>query len=129
MSAIHALIVDDNEMGLKVLGNLLELNGATYTGLQDASMLGTALASMDHVDVIFLDLEMPRLNGYEALDQLRNEYNIQAPIIAYTVNSQELTTARELGFDGFIEKPLRMDRFAQQLQDIMNGVPVWDNAG
>ena len=126
MTETHAVIIDDNEMGLKVLAQMLEMNGITYTAIQKPKTIPDTLKMLEKVDVIFLDLEMPELDGYQVLRIIKEELAIQAPVVAYTVHISEVHEARELGFDGFIAKPLRIDRFARQLKDILQGVPVWD---
>ena len=80
-------------------------------------------------DVIFLDLEMPEINGYEMIEILKNELGVSAPIIAYSVHISEVHVARKLGFDGFLGKPLRRTEFPGQLQRILNGEKVWEPGG
>lgn len=121
----HAVLIDDNEMGLKVLANLLDIAGVSYTQIQRPTEAKAVLKSLPEIDVIFLDLEMPVINGYEMLQLIKGELGIQAPVIACTVHTSEIQEARELGFDGFLGKPLRMQQFPQQLANILNGVPVW----
>jgi CheY-like chemotaxis protein len=77
------------------------------------------------VDVVFLDLEMPKLNGYNVFDYLKNEVGITAPIVAHTVHVSESNVVRSLGFDAFICKPIDSDIFHDQLQQILNGDRVW----
>jgi len=47
-------------------------------------------------------------------------------IIAYTVHVSELDTARRWGFDGFLGKPVDIDRFPEQFECIINGGAVWE---
>ncbi len=126
MENIHALIVDDNFTGLEVLRELLDTIGVRSTTVQQPSKLGQTLAELDRIDVVFLDLEMPHIDGYEMLQELRNHWGISAPIIAYTVHISEIDTARKLGFDGFLGKPVDIDRFPNQFERIMNGGSVWE---
>jgi two-component system cell cycle response regulator DivK len=126
MSTLHALIIDDDVNNLEVLAELLNDAGVSHTALQDAKELDSALEGLQHIDVVFLDLELPGLNGYDLLDILKNEIGINAPIIAYTVHSSEAVNARRMGFDGFIPKPLDSARFPDQLRRILNGETVWD---
>jgi CheY-like chemotaxis protein len=50
------------------------------------------------------------------------------PVVAYTVHVSEINTAQDMGFDGFLAKPLDSDRFPGQLNRILNGEPVWEMA-
>jgi CheY-like chemotaxis protein len=126
MEKKHALIIDDSSTGLDVLKELLGAIEVQSTTVQYASKLGQALSEMDSVDVVFLDLEMPQIDGYELLHVLREQWNISAPIIAYTVHTSEINTARSLGFDGFLGKPIDIDRFPVLFQRIMDGKAVWE---
>jgi CheY-like chemotaxis protein len=126
MSNAHALIIDDNAQNLEVLGRLLTANGVSYTAVQDTNSLDHILGSESHIDVVFLDIEMPRRNGYEILGLLRQNYGSALRIVACTVHTNEISTAREIGFDGFLAKPLNPTIFAAQLSQILDGTPVWD---
>jgi two-component system cell cycle response regulator DivK len=125
----HALILDDNSRNVDVLARLLETQGVSSTLLTLPSQLETTIATLSQLDVIFLDLEMPGANGYEVLGWLKSDPRFQhVPIVAYTVHVSELTTAHQHGFDGFLGKPIRYDRFPDQLRRILSGEGVWETA-
>ena len=105
MGNIHALIIDDNPINLKVLSQLLSLAGATYTAVQDPRKVMDVLQNLENVSVIFLDLEMPQINGYEMLTLLKEQVGIAIPIVACTVHTSEMTTAHELGFHSLSRRP------------------------
>lgn len=121
----HALIIDDNIMGIDVLEALLAGQKVTCTGVQDPTQIQAVVSQLNELDVVFLDLEMPDINGYEMLDILRNDLGISVPIIAYSVHTAEINTVRELGFDGYLGKPLRRENFPAQLKQILAGQGVW----
>ena len=125
MTQTHALVIDDNTQNLRVLAQLLSKQGVTSTEVANPTKLANLLPTLDHVDVVFLDLEMPGLDGYHVKDMLRSQMG-STPIIAYTVHVSEMNAVRELGFDGFLGKPLDNARFPDQLARILNGEPVWD---
>jgi len=125
MSEIHAVIIDDSELGVKVLANLLEVNHVTYTTIQDSRTVSRVLGELPQVDVVFLDLEMPYLSGLDLLPTIKQKLGLSVPVIAYTVHTSEIDQMRQIGFDGFLGKPLKMRDFPQQLQDILGGIPVW----
>src|SRR5215213_3330133 len=64
MSQAHALLIDDNRQNLRVLRQLLTKQGVTSTDVLNASDLDRVLLTLGNVDVIFVDLEMPELDGY-----------------------------------------------------------------
>lgn len=124
---LRALIIEDDESSIMVLASLLKhLQVATEaftTGDDTEAFVANALNS----DVVFVDLEMPRMNGYQVLSLLREHPALDSvPIVAYTTHISHMSQARNAGFDGFLGKPLDMQRFADQLEQIVNGQPVWE---
>ena len=83
-------------------------------------------SKLEKVDIVFLDLEMPKLDGYEVLVILKQHFGNNVPIVACTVHTAEINTTRKLGFSSFVAKPLDTDRFPNQLSRILNGDPVWE---
>jgi CheY-like chemotaxis protein len=126
MSSPHALIIDDNPTNTDVLAQLLEHEGVSCTVLQDPADLARDPSFAEQADLIFLDLEMPQIDGYQMLHLLRDDLGIGVPIVAYTVHTSEISVARELGFHSFIGKPLQPRRFGSQLARILNGERVWE---
>jgi CheY-like chemotaxis protein len=126
MTQLHALIVDDNRDNGTILAQMLSMEGIQSTRIEDPTKLEKALISLPKTQVIFLDLEMPKLSGYDIFNQLRSIPAFQnVPIVAYTVHVSEINTARRLGFHSFLAKPLDQDNFPEQLAHILNGEPVW----
>jgi CheY-like chemotaxis protein len=121
----HAIIVDDNKQNLKVLSQLLLKQGVTNTEASDIESLMKIIPSLGEVDVVFLDLELPGLNGYEAKDLIKSKLD-NVPVIAYTIHTSEINVVRQLGFDGFLGKPLDSARFPQYLARILQGESVWE---
>lgn len=129
MSQAHALIIDDNIRNVNVLARLLSEQTVSSTSVTNSRLLETTLGTTDSPDVIFVDLEMPGLNGFDILKRLKADARFQGvPVIAYTVHISEMHEARQRGFDGFIGKPLDPDRFPGQLTQILQGIPVWETA-
>ncbi|MBI5958427.1 MAG: response regulator [Chloroflexi bacterium] len=126
MQTKHALVIDDNENNLEVLDELLGMVGISCTLVQDVSQLDAALATLTQLDIVFLDLEMPHVNGYEMLAMLHQEIGLDVPVVACTVHLNEIQTAREHGFHSFLGKPLNPKRFADQIRRIIDGEPVWE---
>jgi CheY-like chemotaxis protein len=125
MNPFKALVIDDNGANVEVLSSLLAAQGGEVSGFKDPTKALAALSTLPQIDVIFVDLDMPKINGFEMLDHLR-EGLPNVPIIAYTVHISEIDMARRLGFDGFLGKPLDHDRFPKLLERILNHQPVWE---
>ena len=126
MTQLHALIVDDNHDNVSILAQMLSFEGIQSTTIEDPTKLESLLKSLPITQVVFLDLEMPKLNGYQLFNKLRSIERFQnVPIVAYTVHVSEINTARGLGFHSFLAKPLDQDYFPEQLARILNNQPVW----
>jgi two-component system, cell cycle response regulator DivK len=128
MTQRAALIIDDNDGNLDVLAELLEMEGMTSITVRQPERLEAALGSYHQLDVIFLDLEMPGIDGYTMLSYLKNDERFKAvPVVAYTVHVSQMNVARQRGFHSFLGKPLDADRFPEQLARILRGERVWTN--
>lgn len=126
MAYAHALIVDDDPNNLEVLARLLTAQGVSYTAIQDPTQVVTTLEEIGSVDVVFLDLEMPKVNGYQVFETLQSIFDTEIPIVACTVYTNELDSAQDLGFHSFLGKPLDAAHFPNQLERILSGESVWE---
>jgi formate hydrogenlyase transcriptional activator len=118
----HALIVDDDVNNVQVLAELLAVNGFQYTQVLHPNQLADTIERMPTVNIIFLDLEMPGMNGYDVLETMQADGRFNdVPFVAYTVHSGELHTAHQRGFHSFLMKPLDPDIFSEQLARILQG--------
>ncbi|MCC7207344.1 MAG: response regulator [Anaerolineae bacterium] len=127
MDKLHALVVEDNAQNANVLGNLLAKRGITCTKVFNPRHMESTLEGLDHVDIVFLDLEMPGASGYDVLDTLRHDARFDnVPMVAYTVHISEINTAYRVGFHSFLAKPIDPDRFGDQLARILRGERVWE---
>jgi CheY-like chemotaxis protein len=127
MSSTRALVIDDNAQGIKVLAQMLAKQGVESVEVRDPTKLAALLPTLGACDVVFLDLEMPGLDGYAVKELLRSNLG-DVPIIAYTVHISEMHVVRQLGFNGFIGKPLDHTRFPDQLARILRRESVWERA-
>lgn len=124
--AKRALIIDDNADNVGVLAEMLMLEDLEYVAIQNPRQINDIIAQDAKFDIVFLDLEMPHINGYEMLEILKGDARFEnVPIVAYTVHVSEIGVAREMGFHSFLGKPLDADLFPQQLQRILNGEHIW----
>jgi len=126
MDSKHALIIDDNVANVDVLAELLIIEGVASTKVHLPKYLDGVLEHISNVDVIFLDLEMPGQNGYQIFNALKADPRFRdVPIIVYSVLTTEINTVRQMGFHGFLSKPLDADDFSEQLASILRGESVW----
>lgn len=116
LSGYHFLLVEDNEINSEILGELLQMWGATFTlvcnGLQAVNEFNQS--EPETYDAIFMDIQMPVMNGYEATREIRKLAHPDAasiPIFAMTANAfaQDVRNALEAGMNAHISKPVEMD--------------------
>ena len=104
---IFAMVVDDSITVRRVTQRLLERNGMRVLTARDG-MDAVALLQDNVPDVILLDIEMPRMDGYEVAAHVRNDPRLkEVPIIMVTSRVGEKHRARaiELGVDDYLGKP------------------------
>ncbi len=128
MNQLQALIIDDNHANLGVLSRLLSKQGIVSTVISDVNQLDHVLENLAKVDIAFVDLELPEINGYEILAKLKADVRFEAiPIVAYTVHVSEINVAHHEGFHSFLAKPVDTDKFPEQLAKILSGEHVWSS--
>lgn len=124
----QALIIDDNVDNVGILEEMLTMEGVGFTSLDDPAKFDAKVKNQPGYDVVFLDLEMPNVDGYEMLKKLKSDTRFaNVPIVAYTVHISEINEIRKRGFHSFLGKPLDADAFPQQLRRILKGERVWAN--
>ncbi|AGT43019.1 response regulator [Treponema pedis] len=109
------LVVDDHTVNLNLLKILLEKSGYDVTTAENGQE-AINMASKTEFDIIFMDIQMPILNGYEATQILRQS-GYSLPIVACTAGSQEdeRKLCLSMGMDDIIAKPFNK----QQLLDMV----------
>lgn len=126
----RVLIVDDDPDNRTVIERLLRMAGVAQGSY--ASIEGDAAAylseSGERFDLVFLDLQLPRKDGYAVLEELRADPALASTrVVALTANvtRRELERCRAAGFDGFIGKPIDGRRFSALLRRILKGEAIW----
>ena len=118
---IFALVVDDSITVRRVTQRLLERNGMRVVtakdGLEAVSVLQDAVP-----DVILLDIEMPRMDGYEVASHVRNDARLKdVPIVMITSRVGEKHRARaiELGVNEYLGKPYQEGQLLQAIEPLV----------
>lgn len=103
----NILLIDDNPMDLKVITSVLEREGYACHGFTDYAQGLNWL--LDHKpQIIFLDLQMPRITGYELIPILKKRIGAETPIIIISGKNQseDVVRAIQLGAVDYIVKPI-----------------------
>lgn len=108
----HVLVVDDNEMNIKVITALLEKYQIKVTEAGSGREALEKIESMNY-DFVFMDHMMPEMDGVETLQRIRGKvgnYYQRVPVVALTANAIAGMRERFLkdGFSDFLEKPVEV---------------------
>lgn len=128
--SVRVLVVEDDPNNRIVITRLLRLAGVRAANVHETDGDAAVFlreAGID-VDLVFLDLQLPRKDGYKVLSELRSDGTTKSlRVIALTANvmRQDVERCREAGFDGFIGKPIDGRRFGEVLGRILVGESVW----
>jgi PAS domain S-box-containing protein len=113
----RVLIIDDNRDAAKTMAMLVEELGASTRIAHDAT---SGLQALDESmpDVVFLDIGMPGIDGYETCRQMRRRPSNKAPVIIAVTGwgqPQDKQRALDAGFDAHLTKPVELDALANIL--------------
>jgi len=117
----HVLIVDDNEINLRICKSLCELLGFTSEFARDGLEAVDAVR-IGKFDLVLMDVCMPNMDGVEATLAIRSMSGVRAevPIIAVTANAEpsEIKTYLQAGMRAVVEKPIRVSRLFEAIGDV-----------
>jgi two-component system, cell cycle response regulator DivK len=114
---LTVLVVDDNERNAKLACAVLEAAGIT-TVVAASGAEALELAAGRPLDLVLLDVRLPDLDGPEVARRLRADPGTAGlPIVALTsLGPDEAAGLLELGFDGYLEKPIDVRSFPSQVR-------------
>lgn len=114
---IRVLYIEDNFDNRLLVQRVLMAEGFDVRGVETARE-GIQLAIADPPDIILMDINMPGISGLDATRQLRETPECEnTPIVALTANITQtmLDEAMEAGCDGYITKPVDIDKLPVQI--------------
>jgi len=120
------LVVEDNERNLKLLRDVLEYAGYDVRVARTGED-GVTLAVKEPPDLVLMDLQLPGIDGMEALRRLReNPRTADIPVVAVTAQAmkQDRERALDAGFNGYVEKPISVRAFPGQVRRFLSGEEV-----
>jgi two-component system cell cycle response regulator DivK len=121
MSGNRILVVEDNPKNLKLVRDVLEYSGFEVVEATTGED-GVRLAAESAPDLILMDLQLPGIDGAEALRQIREgDHEHHVPVVAVTAfaMSDDRERAFASGFDGYVEKPISARALPQQVRDFI----------
>ena len=120
---IRVLYIEDNFDNRLLVQRVLMAEGFDVQGVETARE-GIDLAISDPPDIILMDINMPEISGLDATRHLRQTPEcMNTPIVALTANITQamLDEAMDAGCDGYITKPVDIDKLPVQIMDYVQG--------
>ena len=112
------LIVEDNELNMKLFQDLLEAHGYETLQTKDGKQ-ALQLARDHHPDLIIMDIQLPEVSGLEVTSWIKNDDTIKhIPIIAVTAFAMkgDEEKMREGGCEAYIAKPISVTQFIETVK-------------
>lgn len=110
------LLVEDNQMNQEIAEEILSSYGLEVETAGDGDVAVEMLRNNDSYDLVFMDIQMPTMNGYEATLEIRTFSEI--PIVAMSANAfdEDRIMASKAGMNGYITKPIDFDKLKETLE-------------
>jgi two-component system, cell cycle response regulator DivK len=119
MAGAQILVVEDNEKNMKLFRDLLQVNG--YRTIEAATGRRAVELAIEHgPDLVLMDVQLPDIDGVEALARLRADARTASvPVLAVTAQAMEGDRERFLaaGFDGYISKPVDITALVRTIEE------------
>ena len=124
----RVLLVEDNELNAEIATELLKMTGLMVERAADGTEAVDRMSECGdgYYDMIFMDIQMPKMNGYDAARAIRTMgrgYCSQIPIVAMTANAfaEDVQAAKTVGMNEHIAKPLDLRVLAKTLKKWLRG--------
>ena len=123
-TGVNALLVEDNNLNAEIAQLMLEDLGFVVDRAENGEIaIDMVRKKNPPYSIVFMDILMPVLNGYEATKTIRNLKGIcsEVPIIAMTANAFEEDKLKAIasGMDGHVQKPLEKDTLVKAIYDVL----------
>jgi two-component system cell cycle response regulator DivK len=115
------LVVEDNELNLKLFCDLLRAHGYHAEPVRDGREAVTRARALGP-DLIIMDIQMPYISGLELIEQLKSDAELKAvPIMAVTAYAAkgDEERIRDAGAEGYVSKPISVMRFVEAVSGLL----------
>ncbi len=125
LSGMKVLIAEDMDVNWEIIHTLLEMYGIESERAENGKIAVEKIRNASPVsyDAVFMDIQMPQMNGLDATRQIRkldNSFAAKLPIIAMTADafSENVSECLEAGMNGHIAKPIDINQVINELKKI-----------
>jgi two-component system cell cycle response regulator DivK len=121
VSDVTILVVEDNDKNLKLIRDVLQFAGYAVVSAGSGEE-GVALALERPPDLVLMDLQLPGIDGAEALRRLRDSSRTRLiPVVAVTAFAMrdDHKDAMDAGFDGYLSKPISVTSLPAQVRSFL----------
>lgn len=122
----NILLAEDNDLNAEITEAILERAGIKTERVEDGIQCVNMIEKMpaDTYDMILMDIQMPKMNGYKATQAIRrlpDKDKACIPIIAMTANAfeEDKRDALAVGMNGHIAKPIELDKLLSMLSEVI----------
>lgn len=129
---LTVLVVEDNVANFVLIARMLGYMGIHCEWKTSGYEVVEYADTLPRLDLILMDIRLPYEDGFAALRKVRASPALKDTlVVAVTAEASvdQLNKAKAAGFNGFIGKPLDMDRFPEQIRRILAGEQVWELGG
>ena len=115
------LVVEDNELNLKLFCDLLRAHGYETEPVRDGRE-AVARARAFAPDLVVMDIQMPWISGLELIEQMKGDEELRAtPIMAVTAYAAkgDEERIRDAGAEGYVSKPISLMRFIEAVRSLL----------
>ena len=129
LSSVNVLVVEDNEINWEVISTLLSMNGISSERAENGKAALELIADKNNegrYTIVFMDIQMPVMNGLDATRAIRkldSDYARNVPIVAMTADafSENVTECLNAGMNGHIAKPIDVNLVLTEIRKAKNG--------
>jgi len=115
---LKVMVVEDNPINMKLMDTLLSKYGIIIDKAGNGKEAVEILRKDNPYDIIFMDMQMPEMNGIDATKIIRKEICKDTPVIALSaaVLKEDRKNATEAGMNDFLEKPVNIEKLKEVLK-------------
>lgn len=116
------LIVEDNELNMKLFHDLLEAHGYAVVGVQEG-MEALPMARLHRPDLILMDIQLPEVSGLDVIKWLKDDPELRAiPVIAVTAFAMkgDEEKIRRSGCEDYVSKPIAVAKFVETVRRFLS---------